>query len=487
MPVSPSNGSDDERVETIATVAAATAEPAPPERISVEVRVGARQILASPEALGEQRIQLEPGPAEGVERLSWAPHPAAGASVADPAADVQDGAAAALVDASRACSSHGQLDEALSLSERALEFGPFGPALFQSAKVLMALGCIDDGLTRLAGAIEEYPAYVLHAAADPDFQAHAAAFEDWARSQRQSKEGELRALYGELSEDNGFWFGCLQQGVDLGPVSATIARPRAGLFDVLSALRILRQVRPIRSESAFRNAADAARVFGVMPRDLPCRPELLARLVEDSRDWRLNAPFFALTRALAARGELQALREILCDRTDANQARLEFFAARIDAFPSDPGGRSSLVSALQRRSIAARADLIAEYEALLRSGMYRHATVEVIRIELVAQYEIWWPGILKSHQRQACSATDEPTQGAAARGFAAGAGFLLPAVGLNLLIDPPFGLPLAIALWVAGVAGVVWPGIARRVGIRRERLRSYLVSEQKLRAALAKR
>jgi hypothetical protein len=484
MPVSPSNGSDNER-DVADTPVAESPDVTTAELISVDIRSGARQILASPEALAEQQIQLEAGATEGVERLSWEAHPSA--AVSDPAADVEDGAAAALVDASRSCSTHGQLEEALSLSERALEFGPFGPALFQSARVLMALGRIDDGLTRLAGAIEEYPAYVLHAAADADFQAHAAEFDDWAKGQRQAKEGELRTLYHELAEDSSFWYGCVNQGVDLGPVSATLARPRAGLFDVLSALRVLRQVRPVRTESAFRNAADAARVFGVMPRDLPCRPELLARLVEDSRNWRMNASFFALTRALAARGEFQALREIVGDRNDAQQAPLELFAARIDAFPSDPGGRSALVGALQRKSMATRADLVAEYEALKQSGAYRHATMDVIRVELAAQYEIWWPGIVFNYKRQVFAATDEPTQGAVARGFGAAVGFVAPAAGLNLLAGPPFGAPLAIVIWIAGVAGVVWPGIARRSAIRRERLRAVLVAETKLRAALARR
>lgn len=485
FPVSPSNGSDDERIAVQTPVEDAPAAPSP-ERISVDIRTSTKHILASPEALNGQHVHCEPGAVEGFERLSWDAQQSGGA-IADPASDVPDGAASALVEASRSCSSRGQLEEALSLSEHALEFGPFGAALFQSAKVLMALGQIDDGLTRLAGAIEEYPAYVLHAAGDADFQAHGAEFDDWAKSQRQSREGELRALYSELSEDNSFWFGCLNQGVDLVPVSATIVRQRSGLFDVLCALRTLRQVRPVRTESAFRSAADAARVLSIMPRDVLCRPELLARIVADSREWRLNASFFALARELSTRDELTTLRELLGDRNDLQHAPLELFAARIDAFPTDPGGRSALVGALQWKSAAARTDLIAEYDALVRSGSYRPATLEVIRVELATQYEIWLPGIISSSKRQIHTATDSPSQGAFARGFAAAVGFVLPAVGLALLAGPPFGVLLGIAVWAGGLAAVVWPGVARRTSIRRERLRSAVAVENKLRAALAKR
>lgn len=88
-------------------------------------------------------------------------------------ADYPDHAAQAFMCAGWAAYCQGKMNEGLAHTEQALAIKPnLGEALFQAAKVRMALGEVDSALPVLAKAIDVDRFYTLKAAGDADFQRH---------------------------------------------------------------------------------------------------------------------------------------------------------------------------------------------------------------------------------------------------------------------------------------------------------------------------
>lgn len=396
------------------------------------------------------------------------------------ATDDRNGAALALLGASWACYCRGQLSEALELCNRSLEFCPsFGEALFQTAKILMAMNRL-EGLTQLAAAAEQDPQYVLKAAGDGDFQAHSDRFDTWARAHRESKERELRTLYSSLSERSGFWLRCVEQQVDLRQVASTLTRGDPALVDLLYALRTLRQVSPKEVSSSSLRASDGVKVLLAIPAQLQIPPTLLAELVTTSRSWTPQGDFFDCARALRERGEVAALRGLLLQRAGSADGPLELFAAAADAFPTDTSVRAALEKALRGKAADARTGLIKEYESLKRSSRYAVEAVELVRLALASQYERWRPAVEESLRQSAFAGTEAPSKGAVGRFFGSVFGFMIPVV----IVEKVAGTGLAMMLWIIAIALVVGSGVMKRSGIRDERLRKVMEEEEKLRVRI---
>jgi hypothetical protein len=396
------------------------------------------------------------------------------------ATDDKGGAALALLGASWACYCQAKLAEGVSLCDRALRYRPsFGEAHFQSAKILMAMERPKDGLSRLVAAIEADPQYVLKAAGDGDFQAHGTQFEAWVAAQRQRKEQELLRSYAEVSNDARFWLRCVAQRVDLGPVAATLVRKEPGLFDLLCALRTLRSI-TLDQRSLPEGAADAIKTLRAVPRQLQIPSGLLARLVRESRSWEPDEDFFEFTRILLKRAELDALHGVLFDRPDSQDAPLELYASRLEAFPADPSTTSALADALQGRSAETREELIEEFQTLTRSGTYSDATLEAIRSALAAQYGRWRPAICDHVKWCAYLGTEHPAKGVVGRLAGSFFGFLIPVI----IVEAIAGTPTAMFLWAVGIVAVVGYGVVRRSNIRQERLREKEKEEAELRSRL---
>lgn len=82
----------------------------------------------------------------------------------------------------------GKMKEALTHTENALACHPqFAEALFQSAKVRMALGEVDNALSLLGKAITIDRFYALKAAGDGDFQKHDARLQGFLEAMRKEK------------------------------------------------------------------------------------------------------------------------------------------------------------------------------------------------------------------------------------------------------------------------------------------------------------
>lgn len=394
--------------------------------------------------------------------------------------DDRHGAALALLGASWACYCQGQLPEAFGLCESALKFHTsFGEALFQSAKILMAMGRSDDAASRLAAALEVDPDYVLKAAGDGDFQARGRQFEAWVRAHRETKERELLSVYGDLSKDGRFWLRCVEQRVDLRHLVRTLTRKEPALYDLLCALRTLRSVE---SDKIHRpqSPQDAAKALRAIPPQLHIPPELLGSLLADRDKWKADGPFFDLSRVLVKRRELEALRPLLEYYPWSQDAPLELFASRLEAFPVDGSATSAIASMLERRGAETREHLIDEYDKLSKSGSYSERTIEAIRAAVVARYEGWLPAIEKSLRQSAFVGTEHPGKGVIGRFAGSFFGFLIPAA----IVEAIAGTALGLLLWLAGIAAVVFTGVVKRSDIRAERLRQARDMEARLRARL---
>jgi tetratricopeptide (TPR) repeat protein len=106
--------------------------------------------------------------------------------------DYPEDAARAFLSAGWAAYCQGKMKEALAHTEQAILLHPkLGEALFQAAKVRMALGEVTVALPVLAKAIELDRFYVLKAAGDGDFQKHDNKLREFLEALRQEKYQQL--------------------------------------------------------------------------------------------------------------------------------------------------------------------------------------------------------------------------------------------------------------------------------------------------------
>lgn len=386
------------------------------------------------------------------------------------------GASLALLGASWACYCQSQLDEALTLARRALRFYPsFGEALFQSAKILMAMAQPDDAILLLASALEEDPQYLLKASGDGDFQTQSASLEVWLRAHRNRKEHELRALYSQVSEDGRFWLRCLAMRLDPEGVEGTLLRPNPGLFDLLCALRTLRSVDPAKAPPP-QSAADAVKVVKAIPSRLELPRQLLAYLVAQTRGWGQDAAFFDFASTLAERGESHALLTVFGDYPRSPDTPIEFFVAWLNVLPADLSAEAALTETLQRRSAGTRHRLVNELEGVSRSRRYGQRSIESTKAALLDRWDEWRPAIRRELEERAFAGTEPPSQGAVGRFFGSFFGFLIPAA----IVEAIAGSGIAILGHISAVAAVVFVPVAKRSTIRDEKLRKADADEERL-------
>jgi len=120
--------------------------------------------------------------------------------------DYPEDAARAFLSAGWAAYCQGKMKEALAYTEQALLLHPkLGEALFQAAKVRMALGEVDKALPVLAKALELDPLYALKAAGDGDFQKHDEQLRDFLDALRQEKYRQALPKVREALEKTKFW------------------------------------------------------------------------------------------------------------------------------------------------------------------------------------------------------------------------------------------------------------------------------------------
>lgn len=102
--------------------------------------------------------------------------------------DYQEDAARAFLSAGWAAYCQGKMKEALAHTEQAIAFSPkLTEALFQGAKVHMALGKVDSALPILCQAIDRDRFYILKAAGDGDFQKHDERLRDFFEALRHEE------------------------------------------------------------------------------------------------------------------------------------------------------------------------------------------------------------------------------------------------------------------------------------------------------------
>jgi tetratricopeptide (TPR) repeat protein len=107
--------------------------------------------------------------------------------------DAPKEAARAFVAAGWSAYCQGRLAEALNYTQQAQMLdAELGEALFQTAKIRMAIGEPDRGLADLAGAIDHDKIYALKAADDGDFQRYGTRFVQFLEALRQEKARTIR-------------------------------------------------------------------------------------------------------------------------------------------------------------------------------------------------------------------------------------------------------------------------------------------------------
>jgi formylglycine-generating enzyme required for sulfatase activity len=98
------------------------------------------------------------------------------------------------------------MKEALNHTEQAIAINPnLGEALFQAAKVKMALGEVDAALPVLSKAIDQDRFYALKASGDEDFQRHDDKLRDYLNAIRQEKYRQAVPKVKEAFEKFRFW------------------------------------------------------------------------------------------------------------------------------------------------------------------------------------------------------------------------------------------------------------------------------------------
>jgi formylglycine-generating enzyme required for sulfatase activity/tetratricopeptide (TPR) repeat protein len=121
-------------------------------------------------------------------------------------ADYPDHAAHAFLSAGWAAYCQGQIESGLAHTENALAIMPdLGEALFQAAKVRMALGEVDSALPLLNKAIDVDRFYMLKAAGDDDFQRHDDRLRGFLDAMREEKYRQEAPKVREALEKFRFW------------------------------------------------------------------------------------------------------------------------------------------------------------------------------------------------------------------------------------------------------------------------------------------
>lgn len=120
--------------------------------------------------------------------------------------DYPEDAARAFLSVGWAAYCQGKMKEALAHTEQALLLHPkLGEALFQAAKVRMALGEVDKALPVLAKAIELDRFFALKAAGDGDFQKHDNQLRDFLDALRQEKYPQVVPQVHAALDKIKFW------------------------------------------------------------------------------------------------------------------------------------------------------------------------------------------------------------------------------------------------------------------------------------------
>ncbi|MBV6505696.1 MAG: hypothetical protein ILNGONEN_01260 [Syntrophorhabdaceae bacterium] len=120
--------------------------------------------------------------------------------------DYPDDAARAFLSAGWAAYCQGKMKEALAHTEQALLLHPeLGEALFQAAKVRMALGEVDKALPALGKAIDLDRFYALKAAGDGDFQKHDDRLREFLEAIRKEKYRQSVPKVEAALEKIKFW------------------------------------------------------------------------------------------------------------------------------------------------------------------------------------------------------------------------------------------------------------------------------------------
>jgi formylglycine-generating enzyme required for sulfatase activity/tetratricopeptide (TPR) repeat protein len=121
-------------------------------------------------------------------------------------ADFPDHAAHAFLSAGWAAYCQGQIKEGLEHTENALAIMPdLGEALFQAAKVRMALGEVDSALPLLNKAINVDRFYMLKAAGDGDFQRYDEQLRGFLNAMREEKYRQEAPKVREALDKFQFW------------------------------------------------------------------------------------------------------------------------------------------------------------------------------------------------------------------------------------------------------------------------------------------
>ena len=120
--------------------------------------------------------------------------------------DYSEDAARAFLSAGWAAYCQGKMKEALAQTEQAIAMHTrFGEALFQAAKVRMALGEVDRALPILAKAVDLDRFYALKAAGDGDFQKHDDQLREFLEAMRKEKYRQVVPRVREALEKIKFW------------------------------------------------------------------------------------------------------------------------------------------------------------------------------------------------------------------------------------------------------------------------------------------
>ena len=120
--------------------------------------------------------------------------------------DYAEEAGRAFLSAGWAAYCQGKMKEALAQTEQAIALHPrFGEALFQAAKVRMALGEVDKALPTLGKAIDLDRLYALKAAGDGDFQKHDNRLREFLEAMRTEKHRQSAPKVEAALEKIKFW------------------------------------------------------------------------------------------------------------------------------------------------------------------------------------------------------------------------------------------------------------------------------------------
>lgn len=162
-------------------------------------------------------------------------------------ADYPEHAAQAFLSAGWAAYCQGRMAEGLAYTEEALAINHnFGEALFQAAKVRMALGKFDAALPVLGKAINIDRLFVLKAAGDGDFQRHDEKLRVFLEAMRiekyQQSAPKVREALKPIRKISAFW----TEGAEKESIRHLEAFLRDGaswpLMDVLSCVQRLQEV-----------------------------------------------------------------------------------------------------------------------------------------------------------------------------------------------------------------------------------------------------